>query len=1033
MLDDFRALDAVVPPAAGDNLARPGLIADPGRVDVGTQAPFDQPPAYPGLPDEFGVVDEVWLAPSQLPSYDSVFPPLMNHVPNFDEVRRGLDVEAEQLGDLVSDSVATVARVDVDPDLERAGRPSFDDGGRWNGAAADGAADGASDGSAAPRGDYEDMAGEGAATAASGETQAVVDAIPGSPALTDLQDQDYAEIHRRLVTGYLEHRRTLNNRAMMAYEEVLTNLDVELRRALVEYAEITEESANMVENPDADRRLAELALELDGQQAMDLRQFLDRVHRKALAGLADLTGRSDEFGVTVSLDSHIDQTRLRAWLQDRQDEAARRMAEASTLDEVQEMAHEMTYFEQLGKVVDKGLDPVHESSTLVVYTGRDGTKQGDDYLKLHGELMQVVSDPSYHRSAKELGDNTFAPSHFTQRPATLTGPIGTRPLPEGFEFEKTFSALSAEYYKYRRASDWRGTLAYTDAMEAIRDDLKWGLHEFGGDADLVRRSSEVDGYRAIRNLLAQAVENGDADLAARISDFLGELDRKAYNLTEDLAGQADVFAEAAKMPLDPHIDRAKLRSWLEDQQADAMRQMEAAMEAGDPDAIQEANHRAAYYQQMVRAVSEGRSPLLESNDQLVYLRSRGGRKQVEVLMGEHSRLMEVMADPGFHRSALDMGDTTYAPVHMRRPGLGRDPFGPPAAADLGNLPDDVRRDLASGGVDTPASGAGQGADGIERDVFRAEVEEAGASSGDVGDGRSRNYEANRDAINRQAGPNDYVQAPAEPPTGLRAPDEAEQPAVFDMPGVSEQTLDQRVRLAGQRRENLEAGGVGTYMDRLGEQRAVEAETAYYRHLKQHGGRLHPLVAEQAMDEARRAGRLEAANMLWGSMPSTRGTRRRLHFGDSQHLTFRNGVLDTVETMDTSQTIRHVPSPSRRWQPTRTPGFGRVADTAGAFPFNDRERFIADIMKGERITDFQVELLRGDFPTGHLNLQWTTPQGTRTASGTLFHGSPEWNSMAGLVENLGGGGRIRGTIDSPVSLDWQMIEKLLDALESSASL
>ena len=1034
MLDDFRALDAVVPPAVADNLARPGLIANPGRVDVGTQTHFDKPPAYPGLPDEFGVADELWLTPDQLPSYEKLFPPPTSNVPAIDEVRRGLEIQPEQLGDAVSDSVGTVARVDVNPELEQAGRPSFDDGGRWNGAAADGAAADTAGRPATPRGDYEDMASEGAVTAAAGDTQAIVDAIPGSPALSDLENLDYAEIHRKLYQGYLEHRRTLNYRATMAYEEVLTNLDVELRRALVEYAEISEESANMVENPEADRRLVQLAMEADNQIALDIQEVLARVRRQATGGLADLTARADEFAATRPIDTHIDQTKLRAWLQDRQDQAALRVAEASSTDEMLEMMQEMTYFQQLGKALDDGLDPVHESSALVVYIGRDGTKQGDDYLQLHGELMQIVSDPSYHRSAKELGDNTFAPSHFTRRPATLTGPIGTRPLPEGFDFEKTFTSLRDEYYKFRRASDWRGTLAYTDAMEAIRDDLKWGLNQFGGDADLVRRTSEIDGYRAIKNLLAQALENGDADLAARISEFLAEVDKKTYNLTEDLANQADVFAAAAKMPLDPHIDQAKLRSWLEDQQAETMRQMQEAIEAGDPNAIQETNHRATYYQQMVRAISEGRSPLLESNDQIVYLRSMGAKRQVEVLMEEHTRLIEVMADPTFHKSALDMGESTYAPVHMRRPELGRNPFEPPTTPDPGNLPDDVRRDLTSGAVETPASGAGQGSNGIERDVFRAEVEEAGASPGDVGDGRSRNYEANRDAINRQTGPNDYVQAPNEQPAGLRPIDEADEPGVVHGPATFEETLDQRIQSARRRSENLRPGGVGEYMSRFGEQRAVEAETAYYRHLKQHGGRLHPLVAEQSMDEARRLGRLEAANNLWGAMPTTRSSaRRRLHFGDSQYLTFRNGVLDTVETMDTSQSVRHVPTPSRRWQPTRTPGFGRVADSAGAFPFNDRERFIADIMKGERISDFQVELFRGEFPTGHLNFQWTTAQGTRTASGTLFHGSPEWNSMAGLVENLGGGGRIRGTIDSPLSLDWKMIDKLFNALESSAIL
>ena len=68
-----------------------------------------------------------------------------------------------------------------------------------------------------------------------------------------------------------------------------------------------------------------------------------------------------------------------------------------------------------------------ESSEQIAYLRSVGaTDQAEAYLRYHDDLLQTVSDPAFHRSAAEMGDNTYAPRAFLwpelDRGADLAGP-----------------------------------------------------------------------------------------------------------------------------------------------------------------------------------------------------------------------------------------------------------------------------------------------------------------------------------------------------------------------------------------------------------------------------------------------------------------------------------------------------------------------------------------------------------------------------------------------------------------------------------
>ena len=98
------------------------------------------------------------------------------------------------------------------------------------------------------------------------------------------------------------------------------------------------------------------------------------------------------------------------------------------------------------------------------------------------------------------------------------------------------------------------------------------------------------------------------------------------------------------------------------------------------EAMTRLGNEVAYYDQLLKSVQEGKNPLADSTAQIAHLedvrqgrqrrRRRPGRGLQELYQQE---FVDILSDPSYHRSAADMGDTTYAPVHSTRPELGATP------------------------------------------------------------------------------------------------------------------------------------------------------------------------------------------------------------------------------------------------------------------------------------------------------------------------------------------------------------------------
>ena len=83
----------------------------------------------------------------------------------------------------------------------------------------------------------------------------------------------------------------------------------------------------------------------------------------------------------------------------------------------------------------------------------------------------------------------------------------------------------------------------------------------------------------------------------------------------------------------------------------------------DDSLIRALGREGPYFQQMWLAIEEGRDSLVESLDQIAYLRSVNNQQQVREYMNHHRRLLAVIADPEFR--IADVAQNT----DLLRPGL----------------------------------------------------------------------------------------------------------------------------------------------------------------------------------------------------------------------------------------------------------------------------------------------------------------------------------------------------------------------------
>ena len=477
-----------------------------------------------------------------------------------------------------------------------------------------------------------------------------------------------------------------------------------------------------------------------------------------------------------------------------------------------------------------------------------------------------------------------------------------------------------------------------------------------------------------------------------------------------------------------------------------------------------ASHEMTYYQQMAVAVAEGRNPITDSGDQIAYLYATNRAAQAEIYMQFETRLVDVMSNPEFHKSATVMGDDTYAPVNFLRPELGN----------------------------PPPAGAGD----VQTQIFDAEAAQLGGGA----DAVSGNYAANREVINEHVGGTDFARVP-EVPEGIEPPpaqavEEAPQgprgilrnadagggpvglgeSRIINRGPDGENVPDEIMELWAERMldESNEAargnqGGYGNYMDQMAELRtrhqrmedrvalnpyaAARVEAANQMWDAQRGRDVRPPAEwDRAVD---RNGMRSWDHSGWRLPPMDRPrVRKSVRFGGADVLAvpfdaedvrkarnqFRDmdqgnaalnwwtgsGINRPTEALDADEAVRHVPTPRlatdrpsypSSWRASRQPGFGRLADAPGTFPVNARERMMTELMQGKRLDSSHIDLLQG-----------TLSDAVR--ADRVQH--REWLKMNALLCSLRGGVVLGDTRSFSRALDSKTLATMLDMLESAAT-
>ena len=236
-----------------------------------------------------------------------------------------------------------------------------------------------------------------------------------------------------------------------------------------------------------------------------------------------------------------------------------------------------------------------------------------------------------------------------------------RRAPDDFDCIGTQVDLERVYYEHREASNWRGLEAY-GVVNDLREDLRIMVSNVGGevgDGQLERLYSEI---RRVRDA---AVENGNVARVQSIDGFFDWYDLKVYDAVEDLTHRADEFNDVLTggvRMLDPNVDSAKLQQWLLEQSNAALLRVQDTT-GMDDSLIRAFGREGPYFQQMWLAIEDERDPLVESLDEIAYLRSVNNQKQVREYVNHHRRLLAVIADPEFR--IADVAQNT----DLLRPGL----------------------------------------------------------------------------------------------------------------------------------------------------------------------------------------------------------------------------------------------------------------------------------------------------------------------------------------------------------------------------
>ena len=306
-------------------------------------------------------------------------------------------------------------------------------------------------------------------------------------------DFDFDGYYRNLNKNYRKHRGDSNWRAAMAYEQSLDAINAEVTAqytALIgDAADLTPASDSVTSAEQMRAALADALTEAeeagDVERAEDLRGALNSIDDVTWTQGAELAARGDEFsGLAVNaqrraLDPHIDPDKLKTFFQDRIDAAGEIVAFGPTGAEddatrgrlLQEASWEMAYWQQCQAALEAGQSPLEASGAQIAYLREAGNVMEAEFLLgLHGALVGVLSDTSFHRTIVDVAGASFFP-------ATLFSPtLSDLPL-----FAEDGSYIPVPGSSYHPFASFEAAIAYVDDVNLhgfSRSDLNlddWGV------------------------------------------------------------------------------------------------------------------------------------------------------------------------------------------------------------------------------------------------------------------------------------------------------------------------------------------------------------------------------------------------------------------------------------------------------------------------------------------------------------------------------------------------------------------------------
>ena len=206
------------------------------------------------------------------------------------------------------------------------------------------------------------------------------------------------------------------------------------------------------------------------------------------------------------------------------------------------------------------------------------------------------------------------------------------PGTEGYDFGRAYDSLLTRKQHYRDHTNWRGNMAVREAVEAVDKralELFKRLHGSLDDVSEGATPRTVSIRNAIEAMAEQADTAGYANRLAEVRGAADELDELLHGSIAGIHRRADEFTGAApgaqRVPIDRHVDTAKLRSWLQEQFTNAVNKHAAAEtitdldDAAGPDQL--AGWEMLYWDQAIRSLDKNVNPLCDTGETMAHLRA----------------------------------------------------------------------------------------------------------------------------------------------------------------------------------------------------------------------------------------------------------------------------------------------------------------------------------------------------------------------------------------------------------------------------